>query len=145
MTVILKTSCGCNVQSISASFSSKWLEPREKCVIIFCLLLHHFYFYRAITYLTLQRGPATARELYIVQSSCPFSPSRFTLFPSIDISSYYFYSFSRNRQTHCKIPRVKMSNIVIFMRLWKWPKLDLGCVSFFFFFLFSSHFNSPHF
>ena len=61
---------------------------------------------------------------YISQSSWPFSPSFFTLFPCIDIHFYYFYRFNRHTRTYCKNPRVKISNIEVFTGLWKWPKLD---------------------
>ena len=68
----------------------------------------------------------------------------FTWFPCIDISFCYFYRFSIHTQMYCKNLRVKISNIKVSTGLWKLPKLDLGCVSFFLLSFFS-HFSSPDF
>ena len=75
-----------------------------------------------------KRMRVAAGELYIFQESWIFSSSFFTLLPSIHISFQYFCRFSRHTRTYCINPRVKMSNIEVFMRLWKSSKLDLGCL-----------------
>ena len=73
------------------------------------------YIYQAIADPTLQRRPAAAGELYIPQSSWPFSSSFFTLFPCINISFYYFYRFSRHTLQHITKIHVSKSQILKFL------------------------------
>ena len=60
---------------------------------------------------------ADAEGLYIPHESWSFSSSFLTLFSSIHISFEYFHYVSRHTQTYCKHPRVKMSNMQVFMAL----------------------------
>ena len=60
-------------------------------------------------------------------------------FPCIYFTFKYFYRFTRHRRTYYKNPRVKISNIEVFMGLRNMPKWTKSrcrmCFSFFFFFL----------
>ena len=77
------------------------------------------------------KGGQLPQESYVSHSRVGHFRHLFSLFPRIDISFYYLFRFSRHTRTYCKNSRVKMYNIEICMGLWKSPKLDLECLSFF--------------
>ena len=106
------------------------------CVFISRLKAVHTYAYRAIADQTFAKKGELAQEsyiyIYVPQERWLFSSTFLTLFTFIHIYLWYFCRFSRHRWTYCKNLRDKMSNIEVFMALWKSPKFDLGCLSSFF-------------